>query len=78
MAMFQKSEEGKRGPNAEEIKKATSSVQRFEKPETSLSTIATAIDVSYYVIIPLQTKTLYPYKEFEGDILELNLGHLLP
>lgn len=39
-----KSEEGKRGPNAEEIKKATSSVQRFEKPETSLSTIATAID----------------------------------
>ncbi|XP_045197276.2 ubiquitin-associated domain-containing protein 1-like isoform X2 [Mercenaria mercenaria] len=39
-----KSEEAKRGPNAEEIKKATSSVQRFEKPATSSSVLATAID----------------------------------
>lgn len=50
MAMFQKSEEAKRGPNAEEIKKATASVQRFEKPVTCSSVSTTAVDVRPHLL----------------------------
>lgn len=39
-----KSEEAKRGPNAEEIKKATTSVQRFEKPTSTTSVLAIGVD----------------------------------
>lgn len=46
MAMFQKSEEAKRGPTPTEISIATSSVPRSEKPATNSTTLATAIDVS--------------------------------
>ena len=69
MAMFQKSEEAKRGPNAEEIKKATSSVQRFEKPASCSSTLATAIDVCYFMYMC----GMSPFKRKNGIVKSVGL-----